>query len=339
MLRALNHFLYKELLQREEIVAGLVPYLRHDDPEVRLRAASGLLMVDDDSGVGVLREMVRSPEPINAADASAEFRKAVEDPPEWLLKGGDLRTKAAGLLYRYRKVEAAEDIATLARRGVSVGGASLTVLGRSDLLETIERDTRFLFRSAASLVDFGIRGDGESQSRLQEVFETARSPYLRTAAAWSLARLTGDSEYVDYLVDNVGGKDKRVAKYLGSLHTPKATEALVEALGSSDSMTKGYALVNLLFNRPKPHPQAVAKLFESLENPKSRKKFGWSMVSQCSSLLDNPELNRVIRRSWRDSNLKAWETRKNWSPYAWLDDYVLELKYDPYDRSGDRFKW
>ena len=339
MLRALNHFLYQELLQREEIVAGLVLYLRHDSPEVRLNAASGLLMVDDDSGVEVLREMVRSPEPISAKGADAEFRKAVPDAPESFF-GADLRRKAARLLTRYRRAEAAEDIVGFAELMGGLAGPSMAKLGRIDLVEEkIREETKFTWGSASAMLNVALRGANQFRPQLEEAFEYSRTPFShRTAAAWSLARLTGDSEYIDYLVENIGGRDKRVAKYLGSLHTPEATEALVEALDSSSSMTKDYALVNLLFNRAKPHPQAVAKLFEYFENPKGR-KFGWSIISQTSSLLDNPELNEVIRRSWRDSNLKAWETRRNWSPYAWLDDYVLELKYDPYDRSGERFKW
>jgi HEAT repeat protein len=303
----------------DEALPAVRRFLKDPNPFVRVRAAETLYTAGDRSGYSTLIELVRSAQPqMDGND--------------------DLRFKAGAILAKFRERTAASDVVDLYRR--TKGGGLLeasVMLGATDALTVM---TQYGYvQNEFSIEGYARLCPPEFLPKLVATFSTAKKPAIKNAAAYALARLTGEPRYVEYLaqaaqpaIDAKPGSGEfsyddssKALKYLGSIQSPRAREVLEHALDSANGVAVQYAVVNLLFNQPGGSPKARQVVLRQLDGVPLILD-SWERTFRMAARLDDPEIRAAAEAFDRRSGNQSWRywgvERKDWPIDNWIDDYV-----------------
>lgn len=318
--RAFHEAIYDSFARMSEAVPAIKDFLSHEDPFVRYSAAEALCRAGNRDGVPTLIEMVEANEPISEAKQ-------------------DLRVQAARLLAKFREHAAAGIIVELYSK--TKNGELL--IGLATLGVRASEASKWPFvASDLAVTNYGKTGAIEFVSQLRSTFASTNDPELKNASAWTLARLTGEQAYVNYLVQTVqtainanprNGElrfdDSAAAlRYLGSLQSPVAKQVLERALDSNNPVAVQYAVVNLLFNQPNGSDKAKQVVLRELRGEQS--KLGTELMLNVAAQIDDPEIRAEGEAFDQRSGDRSWNLyavkRRQWPIYNWIDDYVVALK-------------
>lgn len=321
ILRAFNDAIYSAQWDMDEVVPALQTYLKDPDPYVRYLAAQSLFTVGDESGYQTLLDLVKSDVPIEGL-------------------GKDVRIAAAETLAQFRQADAIQSIYHLYQE--TKNGNLIVALQKvaPDKVGALIPPDRF-YRDPFAVRDYGIEGDRQFEAQIRDVFESSQHQDLKTAAAWALASMTGDKAAINYLIQTAqtsipasGTSQRDALRYLGSIQTPEARQALVAALNSSDSTMKEIAMVNLLFNQGGSEEaiNAVAQQLDGMVPPGH--EMAWDLIFNIAvQLRDNPTIAAAGEKyaaRQRDGTWRRFvEQRANWPIYNWIDNYVVKLNKQP----------
>ena len=318
--RAFHGAIYDRFRDMDEALPAVRQYLDHPSPFVRVRAAETLYTAGDRSGYAVLIALVQSPE--SQMDGQQ-----------------DLRVKAASVLAKHRETKAIREIRQLYSR--TSAGELLSFL--ATLHARASEAKRFLFiASSRAIENYAQTGATEFVPQLVTTFDTPASQELKNAAAYALARLTGEQRYVAHLSEAaqpcIDSKPRagqlsfndstKALRYLGSIDHPTAREVLDRALSSGNQVAIRYGVVNLLFNQPGEHSRAVDVVLNEINH--GRTDLGVDLTFHIAAALKDPEVRaaaaeydrRTGNRFWREYGIR----RKGWPIYNWIDDYVEDLR-------------
>jgi HEAT repeat protein len=307
----------------DEALPAVRGFLDDPSPFVRVRAAETLYTAGDRSGYSALLALVKSPEPQMSGDQ-------------------DLRIKAGTILAKFRERQAAADVFDLYRRTKGGGLLEASVsLGATDAL-TVMAQYGYV-QNEYSLERYARLCPPEFLPKLVTTFSTATEPAMKNAAAYALARLTGEQSYIEHLAHAaqtaIDAKPRsgefsytdssKALKYLGSIHSPRAREVLEHALDSANGVAVHYAVVNLLFNQPGKSPKARQIVLRQLEGVPLVLD-SWERTFQMAAQLDDPKVWAAAEAFDRRSGDRSWHywgvERKNWPIYNWIDDYVEDFR-------------
>ena len=321
--RAFHDAIYERFADMTESLPAVRRFLDDPNPLVRVLAAETLYTAGDHSGYSALIALVRAAEPRMDGEQ-------------------DLRTRAGNILAKFRERQAAAEVFDLYRRtkGSSLLGSSVD-LGATDALTVVTQHG--YVQSHYSIERYARLCPPEFIPKLVTTFSAATEPRVKNAAAYALARLTGEQSYVEHLAhaaqpaidakprsgEFIYNESSKALMYLGSIHSPRAREVLEGALHSSNGVAVQCAAVNLLFNQPGESPNArqivlrqlagVPLVFDSWEN-----------TFQVATRLDNPEIRAAGEAFDRRSSVRSWHlwsvTRKSWPIYNWIDNYVQDFR-------------
>jgi hypothetical protein len=214
--------------------------------------------------------------------------------------------------------------------------ADLVTLGSPQGAAATEE--RGYFSDAASLEFYGQAAARQFLPQINSTFYNTQNPDVKAAAAWDLATMTGNQDAISYLAQQAqlglnnpaqaGSLNVRNAvKYLGSITTSQAKQALEAALGSADSMVVQTAAVNLVLNQGGSDKvnQMVAAELTGPPNP-----LGADMaLNLAPQLLNDPRVQAAGQTFSRQDGSGAWRrytvNRANWPVYSWVDSYVMKL--------------
>jgi len=318
--RAFHEAIYGRWQKAAEALPAVRIYLSDPDSFVQYTAARTLYTAGDRSGFQTLLQMVAANEPISEAKQ-------------------DLRVQAARLLAKFREHAAAGIIVELYSK--TKNGELL--IGLATLGVRASEASKWPFiASDLAVTNYGKTGAIEFVSQLRSTFASTSDPELKNASAWTLARLTGEQAYVNYLVQTVqtainanprNGElrfdDSAAAlRYLGSLQSPVAKQVLERALDSNNPVAVQYAVVNLLFNQPNGSDKAKQVVLRELRGEQS--KLGTELMLNVAAQIDDPEIRAAGEAFDQRSGDRSWNLyavkRRQWPIYNWIDDYVVALK-------------
>jgi HEAT repeat protein len=241
---AFHEAIYDTFAKMSVVLPAIREYLAHADPFVRYSAAQALARAGDPAGSPALLAIVR---------ASAPLPEGAQD----------LRVEAARVLGKFREEAAGHDVVALYKSTSGSGLlTALATLGEKEIIPELEQ--RGFNANEYSVIRYGMIEANSFIPKIAATFTAMGTPEFKNAAAWALARMTGDKSYVNYLADAAqpaieaapnGGEQRfdqsaAALKYLGSLQDPKAIQTLESALRSQNPVAVQYAVVNLLFNQP-----------------------------------------------------------------------------------------
>jgi HEAT repeat protein len=323
--KAFHDAVYDRTARMEEVIPALKQYLVHEDPFVRFRAAEGLYTVGDRSGYDVLLRTVESDVPAGQSD---------------------LRVASAVVLAKYRERQASDEALRLFSRLYANGETREGFTQALELFGIWPNETRNLlvvYPNAAAMREYGIYRREDLIPKIREAFVKADKLDTKNAAAWALASMTGEAQYVDFLIQtaepaiqdktkaqwNEMDENARAIKYLGTLRDPRAKETLERAIDSPNSQVVGYAVVNLLFNQGGSQ-KAVDFIVRDLQAQGTNRRLPHDLLYHVASKVADPAVRRAGEQSDRSSVFAgSWRyfsvTRKDWPIYNWIDQYVVRL--------------
>ncbi len=321
VLRALHLSAYSREYKNSEIQSAFRSFLTNTRPYIRLLVARYLYITGDNSGRQTLLNIISLPSAI-------------------LVEGLDHRIEAAEILSRYRDKGASNDIISL--YGVTKDGAVLDSLARLGVRCPEEAKFSYI-GSENALTHYGMVGAIEFVPKMRKTFATASDSRSRIGAARSIAQLTGEAQYLEFLAvhaniavkeDNPNKDSLRALKYLGSIDSPIALKVLSDGVLSANKEAVKYSAVNLLHNQDKGFGPVKQLLLKELE-PKNAKLFKlpeelkWQLITVAS---DDPEIERAAKAYSDRMQAFDWEyyvrERKQWPIYNWVDNFVVTVNYE-----------
>lgn len=322
IVRAFHDAIYDRFSTMSEALPAIRAQLNNSDPFARLQAAKALYTAGDHAGFATLLELVNSQSPITHNEA-------------------DLRIEAGLVLAKFREKQAATAVFDLYVR-TSGGGlfeASAT-LGAKDTLSIMRKHG--YVQSEYAVVRYASLCPPEFIPKIAETFLTGSTPALKNAAAYALARLTGERVYIEYLAHaaqpaidakpQVGlsyDDSSKALRYLGSIQQPLAREVLDHALESANPVAVQYAVVNLLFNQPGGSEKARALVLHQFRGVPLRFE-SWEAVLQIAAKLDDPDVRKAGEAFDQRTSERSWHRygveRKDWPIYNWIDDEVVDFQ-------------
>lgn len=316
MLRAFNEAIYGRFAQMSEAIPAIKSMLDSPEPYVRYLAAEALLRVGDPSGIDTLLRLVKSDE---------------VHPYET----GDLRFVAAAALSAFNVDGAAESIRGLYSK--TKEGELLRSLASLGARAT-EADSWNYVPSSLAIEHYAKEGSTRFVPQIKETFEQSSDSATKNAAAWAIARMTGEDQYVIYLSEAARpafssanqssfNASTSALRYLGSIQSPHSVRILEEALQSQNPVIVRYAAVNLLFNQSGGSEKAEHFILSELRT--SPRMLGTDLAMQIASKLDNPEIRAAAQSFAQRTASDRWRywgvERANWPVQNWIHDYVVTL--------------
>jgi HEAT repeat protein len=307
------------------LLAQIRPLLAHPDPYVRMTAARYLYWVGDTSGYAALVAIVESPDPVREFGYDRERHHLTDEQ-----LGADLRVGAATILGKYRQHDALPALRALyAQLPDSPLAGALVPFG-----VRVDGDRGFEPRRSRY---YGIVGAREFVPQLVSTFDTTKDAEIKRQAAWSLARITGEDRWVEYLAGvartaldpAAKGADREVLRrqilrYLGSLEHPLAHRVLEEALDSSSAEAVQWATVNLLVNQADGSEKARQVVLRQLRG--EHHLLAWETLLDLAAALDDAEIAEAFATFERRDTPGM---HHEWPLYNWIDEYVLVLRDPP----------
>ena len=302
-------------------------HLTSDDPIVRFIAASKLFESGDDSGYGVLVDLLSMEHPLPYHEL-------------------DIRIWAIRMLQQYRRYEAIGEIQNFFDKTKNIDALSAILhLAR----DSAQVDPRFSYPDAsvppATTVSNLTLKDKKSAAELAKVvFDDPQCPSIwhersRQICAWAVLREGREEPYFSYLrdqserairadEDEIQGKQdwKRGFQYYASVQDSEVVEMLVSALDSSDPRIVEIASVNLIYNHHRlelVRPSIVRQLksgdFDTEMN----------FLLRLAAAQDDPLIDEAGKIFDQRNSAKLWsrwaELRDGFSIYQWVDGYVAIL--------------
>jgi len=319
IVRAFHQAIYGRSQKMGEALPVVKGFLTDADPFVRLTAARTLYTAGDRSGFETLSALVVA-------------KEVIPDGKQ------DLRVEAARVLAKFRETEAATVIGELYSQ-TKTGGllTALATLGQ----RASEASSWPFVNSDLAITNYGKSGASEFVAPLRATFASSTDPEIKNASAWTLARLTGEQAYLEFLTQaaqpaiNANPKigqlsfddSSKALRYLGSLQSPVARAVLERALDSNNPVAVQYAVVNLLFNQPDGSEKAKQVVLREMRG--EQHKLGAELMLNVASQLDDPEIRAAGEAFEQRSSDKSWQIysveRRHWPIYNWIDGYVVAL--------------
>jgi len=322
MRRAFSDAVYGNFGSMEDSVAAMKKHLDSENVIISFLAAEHLLIAGDRSGVPKLIEILKSPEAI---------------PYKILTKEFELRDIACEILGKFRIEEAVPFLKEYYERTRS--GAPLTALTQLGHRAGTWSER---YQGGRGSVWYAKVGATEYLPDIKKTFQESTDPETRIGAAWAAAYMGGGPEYVNHLIeasklaaeapDDRGAgefnKSRDALRYLGTIQTPEAVEALEKALASKNPRASSVALVNLLFNQKEPSEKARTMLFEQLNGTADHRIYP-ELAMRMIAALDDAELKDAAARASRRTSAYPWRfwgvERANWPIENWIYDYIVIL--------------
>jgi hypothetical protein len=324
--RAFHEVTYGRFAQMDESIPAMKMHLDSTTPYVRYLAAEALLRVGDLSGTEVLIELLSSEKPV-------------------LHEGTDLRLQSARILGNHAISEAYPALLDLYQN--TEDGSIINALAHiktsapEQLVEAIKakRSPGFV------ALNLGLIDAAGEKAFLEETFRNPAVPNIymeqtKAAAAWALARMTGEEVYINFLSESANpaiqsdasqgltyDESTEAIKYLGSVQSPQAVEVLEAALESQNPVAVQYATVNLLFNQSNVSEKAEQFILAELRG--SPTIMGTDLTMQIASKSSNPEIREAAEAYARRTGSDRWrywgKERSDWPIENWVYDYVFAL--------------
>ena len=316
--RAFSMAAYNRGFKNSELQEAFKPFLNNANPSVRFFAAQSLYLTGDSSGKNTLIVIMQSPNPL-------------------IRDGVDQRILAAQTLAKYREKSTTSQIVNLyneTRDGSLL--SSLALLGvrfpGAEKFPYVSREN--------ALTEYGLVEARDLVPKIRNTFESSKDAQTLLGAARSLAQMTGEPRYLDYLVavaqsavaNQLPYSDtSKAIKYLGSIDSPLSREVLQAGLQSENAEVVQYSAINLLFNQTGGYEPVKERLLHELDlaNVKDFKlgeELKWHLVTVMS---DDPEISQSAQAYSKRTQLFDWEynvvERKKWPIYNWIDNYVVRL--------------
>lgn len=325
--RAFHEVTYGRFVKMSESIPAMKTYLDAPEPYVRYLAAEALLRVGDQGGVETLIDMISNEKPILYKLYKESY---------------DLRFTAAAALAKYNVKDAGDSIRDLyakTKNGELL--RSLSELG----LKISDTDDLPYFESRLAIERYAKTDSIEHIEKIKETFDDPKVPEIyvektKAAAAWALARMTGNGKYINFLSESARtaiesnaeegltyNDSTKAIKYLGSVRSPQAVEVLEAALESQNPIAVQYATVNLLFNQPNGSPKAERLVLDEFRS--SPKMLGTELAMQIASKSSSSEIREAAKVYARRTGSDRWrywgKERSDWPIENWVYDYVVTL--------------
>lgn len=324
--RAFHEVTYGRFAQMSKSISAMKTYLDSPTPYVRYLAAEALLRVGEQSGVKVLIELTSNEKQV-------------------LFEGSDLRVQSARILGNHGISEASPALSNLYKN--TEEGSVLNALVHTQASASEQLINAIKAKRSPSFVALNlglINAEGE-KAFLEETFTNPAVPNIykeqtKTAAAWALARITGNEKYINFLNESARpaiaadasqgltyDNSTKAVKYLGSVQHPQAVSVLESALESQNPVVVQYATVNLLFNQPSRSGKAEQIILDELQD--SPRMLGIELTMQIASKSNNPEIRQAAETYARRTGSDRWrywgKERSDWPIENWVYDYVITL--------------
>ncbi len=322
IIKAFHDAIYDRFAKMSDVIPALKTFLPHEDPFVRFQAANALYTVGDKSGYQTLLDLVRAPDPLGEGNQ-------------------DARAQAASVLGKYREHRAGDDLLELLRRAQG-GKMRISEVFANLGIYSPEATQRSFLSAPYAFQHYGQKHRVDVIPQLKATFQDPglRRPDLKGAAAWALATMTGEEQYVKYLIQTaqpaIKGRLKaewsefdehaKAVRYLGSIQQPRAKETLEQALDSPNQQVVTYAVVNLIFNQGGSE-NAVDFLLRELRGESHVLQL--PILFQVAAKVPDPRIQEAGRENDLRTASGLWRyygvERKDWPIYGWIDDYVAKL--------------
>lgn len=323
--RAFLDSVYSRNWKMSEVVPVLQSYLTDSNPFVRYNAAHALFTAGDRSGFSMLVALVQSIDPIDGI-------------------GQDVRIEAAQTLAKFREMEASASIIDLYSR--TRNGDLLTALSRLGIRYPQAAQFGFIADSSV-LSEYAIIGAAEFIPQITSVFQSSPKPELKSAAAFALATMTSDQAAINYLIETaqpaINAKlgfvgtpapgqpgfelGQQALKYLGSIQSPQAKQALELALDSQIPSVVQIATVNLIFNQggsEKANQVVAQALSDGTKNA-----LGVELSLNIAAQINDPQVQAAGKKFAQQEGSGLWSLytveRRGWPIHNWIDNYVVKL--------------
>jgi len=308
--RAFNEAIYGRVAIMAESQKALESFLTSTNLFARYFAAETLIKIGASSGVEVLIDLVGEKDPV-------------------IVDGIDLRIEAGKVLGKFGIDAASDDLLALFSR--TRDSSLLRPIASLGLSPVEAQEWRYV-ESALAIERYAMRDDQRFLSDIETTFNSTNDADVKNAAAWALARMTGDTQYVEFLIEAAMpavqafgrtsySESTMAVKYLGSIDMPEAVEFLERTLWSANPIVVEYSTVSLLFNQSQ--PSAIAEeSFLRHANEKSQ-MIDVTLTMQIAAKLDDHVvggLSSDVRSS------EAWRyfvvARNEWPIENWIHNYV-----------------
>ncbi len=318
VLRAFHMAAFNRALKNSELQEAFKPFLNNTIVSVRFLAAQYLYLTGDRSGKDTFIDIMQSQNP--------QTRDGV-----------DQRILAAQILAKYREQSAASQIIDLYQR--TSDGSLLGSLALLGVRPPGAEKFPYVGHENA-LTEYGLVEAHDLVPKIQKTFESSKDTETLLGAARSLAQMTGEPQYLDYLlrvahsamVEKLTPRDSRKAiKYLGSIDSPRARAALQSGLQSANAEVVQYSAVNLLYNQSGGYESVKQLLLHELDSAnvkdfKLDEELKWHLATV---MADDPDISQAAKAYSERTQLFDWEynvqERKSWPIYNWVDNYVVKL--------------
>lgn len=320
ILRAFEEVIYGRFSRMDDAIPAIKEYLDSPDLYLQYLSAEALLRVGDKSGVQVLIDMTRSESVLSHEET-------------------DLRLTAATALAQYRVRAAAASIQGLYSR--TKDGELLKSLASLGF-KAREADQWPYVSSRLAVENYAKEGSVRFIPNIANTFEQSNDSATRNAAAWALARMTGDQRYLHHLIEaarpaieaqpRLGhlrfNESTEALRYIGSIQSSESVRVLEQALESQNPVAVRYATVNLLFNQPSGSEKAKQLLIKQFEG--EHQLLPEVLIMQMASSLNDVEVRNAAQSFARRTGGDQWrfwvQERSEWSIYGWIHDYVVDVK-------------
>lgn len=308
---------YSRSSKNSEIQEAFRSFLNYPNLSIRFLAAKYLYLTGNKSGKPVLINLIKKSEPL-------------------IIDNIDYRILAAQTLAMYREQAAASAIIKLYES--TKDGSLLSTLALLSTRLPGAEDFPYVGKENA-LTEYGLIGADNWIPEMRKTFETSKDFHSRLGSARSLAQMTGETKYLDYLIEvtrkalanaKTTKETLKAIKYIGSIDDPKASEILLEGLKSDSFEVVEHSVVNLIFNQSQGY-EAVKKLIldelelANIKTFKLSEELKWNLIATISDY----EVQQAAKAYSKRTQLFDWEyyvvERKDWPIYNWVDGYVVKL--------------
>ena len=318
VLRTFHMAAYNRGIKNSELQEAFKPFLNNANSSVRFLAAKYLYLTGDRSAKDTLISLMQLQNPLTR-------------------DGVDQRILAAQTLAKYREKSAASQIIDLYHK--TSDGSLLSSLALLGVRPPGAEKFPYVGRENA-LTEYGLVEARDLVSKIQNTFETSKDTETLMGAARSLAQMTGEPKYLDYLVgiaqsaiaDGLTPRDTRKSiKYLGSIDSPEARAVLQAGLESGNAEVVQYSAVNLLFNQSDGYDSVKQRLLHELDAANVKDfKLGEELKWHLTAVMaDDSDISQAAKAYSDRTQLFDWEynvlERKSWPIYNWVDNYVVQL--------------
>ncbi|MEI7775291.1 MAG: hypothetical protein WCK17_11005 [Verrucomicrobiota bacterium] len=318
--RAFHEALYGRFSKMSDSTPAMKSHLDSSDIYVQYLAAESLLKIGDQSGVEILLKTVQSDEAVSKGER-------------------DLRLAASTTLATFNVARAAGSIRELYSK--TKEGEALDALVTLSS-QASEANGWAYVSSRLAIESYAKTGSAKFTPQIAKTYDQSSDMKTKNAAAWALARMTGEERYINHLIaaarpvmeekPTSGGQafndSAEALRYLGSLQSPAVKRVLEQALESQNPVAVSSATVNLLFNQSGESEKAKRVVIDQFEG--KHQMLEWELAMQIASKLNDPRVKAAAQAFDQRTGGDRWRfwgvERSEWPIQNWVHDYVVKLK-------------